>query len=114
MKLKDDFFERGSFIIGNGENACFWEDTWLGNSPLAHQYPSLYNIVQRKQVSVANVMSQMPLNIGFRQALTGSHASRWIHLYTRLMDIQLTTQPDVFKWGLTKFGLFTVKSMYLD
>jgi hypothetical protein len=22
----------------------FWKDTWLGNSPLAQQYPSLYNI----------------------------------------------------------------------
>jgi hypothetical protein len=41
MKLKDDFFERGSFIIGNGQNARFWEDTWLGSSPLAHQYPQL-------------------------------------------------------------------------
>jgi hypothetical protein len=30
------------------------------------------------------------------------------------MDIQLTTQPDVFKWGLAKSGLFLVKSMYLD
>jgi hypothetical protein len=48
MKLKDDFFERGSFTEGNGENACFWEDTWLGNAPLAYQYPSLYTIAQQK------------------------------------------------------------------
>jgi hypothetical protein len=44
MKLKDDFFEQGSFIIGNGVKDHFWKDTWLGNSPLAQQYPSLYNI----------------------------------------------------------------------
>jgi hypothetical protein len=57
MKLKDDFFERGSFTIGNGESARFWEDTWMGNLPLAQQYRSLYTIAQRKQVSVASVLS---------------------------------------------------------
>jgi hypothetical protein len=75
MKLKEDFFERGSFIVGNGESARFWEDTWLGNLPLAQQYPSLYIIAQRKQVSVALVLSQTPLNIGFRQALSGNRTS---------------------------------------
>jgi hypothetical protein len=70
MKIKEEFFERGSFQIGNGADTCFWEDTWLGNTRLATQYPSLYNIVQRKQVSVAYVMSQVPLNIGFWQALS--------------------------------------------
>jgi hypothetical protein len=59
-------------------------------------------------------LSQTPINIGFRQALSGTRANSWIHLCTRLMDVQLTTQPDHFKWGLTKSGLFTVKSMYLD
>jgi hypothetical protein len=114
MKLKEDFFERGSFTVGNGESAWFWEDTWLGNLPLAQQYPSLYTIAQTKQVSVALVLSQTPLNIGFRQALSGNRASRWIHLCSRLMYVQLTTHNDVFKWGLTKSGQYTVKSMYLD
>jgi hypothetical protein len=65
MKLKEDFFERGSFTIGNGESSKFWEGTWLGNFLLAQQYPSLYTIAQRKQVSLASVLSQTPLNIGF-------------------------------------------------
>jgi hypothetical protein len=34
--------------------------------------------------------------------------------HPRLMDVQLTTNNDVFKWGLTKSGQYTVKSMYLD
>jgi hypothetical protein len=114
MKVKDNFFERGSFNVGNGESIRFWEDTWLGGTPLAHQYPSLYNIVQRKQVSLANVMAQVPLNIGFRQALSGTRADRWIHLVQRLMNVYLTTQPDTFTWKLTTSGSFTVKSLYLD
>jgi hypothetical protein len=45
MKIKEDFFSRGSFKVGNREDTRFWEDTWLGNKSLAHQYPSLYSIV---------------------------------------------------------------------
>jgi hypothetical protein len=46
MKIKDDFFSRGYFNVGNGMDTKFWEDSWLGDKPLAQQYPSLYNIVQ--------------------------------------------------------------------
>jgi hypothetical protein len=49
MKVKDEFFDRGRFKVGNGENTSFWEYMWIGNYPLATQYPSLYNIVQRKK-----------------------------------------------------------------
>uniref|UniRef100_A0A453PUQ8 Reverse transcriptase zinc-binding domain-containing protein n=1 Tax=Aegilops tauschii subsp. strangulata TaxID=200361 RepID=A0A453PUQ8_AEGTS len=41
------FFNRTKFIVGNGTDTSFWEDTWLGETPLALQYPTLYNIVQR-------------------------------------------------------------------
>jgi hypothetical protein len=48
MRVKDDFFSIGFFKIGNGANTRFLEDTWLGKTPLAQQYPSLYNIVHHK------------------------------------------------------------------
>jgi hypothetical protein len=48
MKMKYDFFSRGQFQVGNGLETRFWEDSWLGNEPLSIQYPSLYNIVQKK------------------------------------------------------------------
>jgi hypothetical protein len=69
MRVKHDFFKRGVFKVGNGETVCFWENTWLGESPLAIQYPSLYNIVQRKNVLVSTVLEQTPLNIAFRRTL---------------------------------------------
>ena len=115
MKVKDDFFIRGSFTLGNGENIRFWEDTWLGDKPLSSQYPSSYNIVHRKQVSVADVLSQAPSpNLGFRRTPTGNKWTRWLHLVERLMRVNLTNQQDVFKWGLTNIGVFTVKSLYLE
>jgi hypothetical protein len=72
VKCKDEFFERGLFKVGDRVQTRFWKDTWLGNKPLATQYPSLYHTVQHKQVSVAHVLSHTPLNISFRQALMGN------------------------------------------
>jgi hypothetical protein len=65
MKVEEDFFSRGSFVVGNGDDTRFSKDRWLGYKSLANQYPSLYNIVHQKQVSVANVLSHNPLNVTF-------------------------------------------------
>uniref|UniRef100_A0A8I6Y312 Reverse transcriptase zinc-binding domain-containing protein n=1 Tax=Hordeum vulgare subsp. vulgare TaxID=112509 RepID=A0A8I6Y312_HORVV len=112
MRTKAAFFNRTRFIIGNGENTRFWEDTWLGAQPLALQYPLLYNIAQRKQTTVAAVLRQTPLNIQFRRALIGNRWVRWLHLVRRLMDISLSDYPDSIRWRLTTNGTFSVKSMY--
>uniref|UniRef100_A0A453PKH5 Reverse transcriptase zinc-binding domain-containing protein n=1 Tax=Aegilops tauschii subsp. strangulata TaxID=200361 RepID=A0A453PKH5_AEGTS len=74
MRTKDLFFRRTKFILGNGMTTRFWEDTWLGETPLATQYPSLYNIVQRKELYVGIVLQSTPLNIQFRRSLVGD---RW-------------------------------------
>ena len=55
------FLKFGTFIIRDGSQVRLCEDTWLGNSPLRDQYPQLYNIVRKKQDTVADVLStQIP------------------------------------------------------
>jgi hypothetical protein len=100
--------------VGDGTSVHFWEYIWLGDSSLANQYPSLYNIAQRKNVLVANVLSQSPLNIEFRRVLNGNKWNDWLHLCQRLMMVSLSNQLDKFVWKFTKTCVFTVKSMYLD
>jgi hypothetical protein len=39
---------------------------------------------------------------------------KWLLIVHGLMDVNLTTQQDVFVWKLTTSKLFTVKSLYLD
>jgi hypothetical protein len=114
MKVKEEFFARGSFQIWNGLHARFWKDVWLGQRALAHQCPSLYNIVIHKNVSVNLVLSSTPLNFGFWRTLDGSKWDEWMHLCNRLILVQLNDEPDRFVWKLTKSGIFTVKSMYED
>jgi hypothetical protein len=63
---------------------------------------------------VADVLSHNPLNIAFRRNVTSHKWNRWLHLVSRLMEVQLTPDQDSFKWNLTTSGVFSVKSMYLD
>ena len=65
MRVKASFFNRTKFIVGDGNDTRFWEDTWLGDTPLALQYPTLYRIVQRRDALVATIMQSIPLNIQF-------------------------------------------------
>jgi hypothetical protein len=114
MKVKEEFLTRGSFVVGNGMNTRFWEDIWLGDKSLAEEYPSLYNIVNHKNVTVENVLAANPLNISFRRTLNGNKWERWTHLLHRLILVQLNDNEDRFTWNLTESGVFSVKSMYND
>jgi hypothetical protein len=89
MQVKEEFFSRGNFKIGNRQRTRFWKGTWVGDAPLSNQYPDLYSIVHRKQVLVANALYHSPLNITFRRTLRGNKWTRWLHLMNRLMNILL-------------------------
>jgi hypothetical protein len=114
MKAKDDFFKRGSFTVGDGMKTRFWEDTWLGDTPLNIQYASLYNAATTKNVLVADVLGNVPLNIRFNRMLTGDRWDAWISLVRRLMAVHLSNEPDSFAWKLSSTGIFSVKSLYAD
>jgi hypothetical protein len=114
MGVKDEFFSRGSFTVGNGQSTRFWEDTWLGDRPLAEQFPSLYNIVRWRNVLVSDVLIGNPLNIEFRRNLSNDRMDVWLLLLQRLIRINLSADPDIFVWKLTTSGIFSVKSMYAD
>jgi hypothetical protein len=73
MNIKDSFIDLGPFKIKNVSQTRFWFDTWLGNKPLKDKFPSLFNIVRRKQDFVAQVLSSVPLNISFRRNLVGAN-----------------------------------------
>jgi hypothetical protein len=53
MEVKDLVLQRGRFRVQDGSQTRFWEDLWLGKDPLTVKYPNLFNIVRKKNVSVA-------------------------------------------------------------
>jgi hypothetical protein len=107
MAGRDEFLERGAFILGDRKDIHFWEDTWLGETLLSSQYHALYNLVSHKHVRVADVLSSTRLNIGFRRVLQDDKWDSWLNLVQQLMSVQLTNEPDRFKWRLTTSGFFS-------
>lgn len=94
MRTKAYFFNIGKCIFGNRNFTIFWEDTQLGETPLALKCPSLYNIAQRKEVFVGTVLSFVRLNIQFKRTLVGEQWYRRLHLVRRLMKVNLSDGPD--------------------
>jgi hypothetical protein len=78
-----------------------------------NRFPTLFNIVRRKQDSVAQVLSSSPLNISFRRNLVGVNLRYWHKIVASLHDVNLLEERDVSVWGLNTSGSFTVKFMYV-
>jgi hypothetical protein len=109
MKAKAGFLACGTFKVHNGENVRFWKNVWLGDKPLSEAYPTLLRIVKRKDDTVAKVLRSIPLNISFRRGLINANRIAWFDLVSRVVEVSLTNGQDVFRWSLTKNGLFMVR-----
>jgi hypothetical protein len=112
MKVKDTFLNLGSFILKKGTQIRFWEDRWLGSQPLMTQYPSLYNIVHKKDATVASVFEMVPLNVSFQRVLVGENLRLWHLLVLRVAHVELYGENGMFKWDLSMTGHFFVRSTY--
>jgi hypothetical protein len=114
MNGRDEFFQRGYFTVGDGQNIRFWEDPWLGKLSLADQYPSLYAIVNIKNKRVAEFWANNPLQITSKRVLRGEHWKAWLDLVSRLTNVQLSDESDKFTWNLTSSRKFRVKLLYAN
>jgi hypothetical protein len=112
MEVKKLMLERGRFKVQDGAQTRFWEDLWIGQEPLMQRFPSLYNIVRKKNATVAQVLSTTPLNVSFRRALVGDNWARWLQLVGSILNVSLCEQRDSFIWTSSK--CFSVKAMYKD
>jgi hypothetical protein len=67
MNIKDKFLSIGRLHLQDDKEIRFLEDIWLGNTSLKVQHPNLFNIVRRKNASVAEIFSSRPLNVFFEE-----------------------------------------------
>jgi hypothetical protein len=70
MKVKKNFLMHGSFRLNNGKQIRLWEDKCLGHYSFQQQYPSIYNIVRRRSVTVESILSTVSLNVYFHRFLS--------------------------------------------
>jgi hypothetical protein len=110
MEVKEHFLSKGRMVVHDGNQTRFWEDLWIGNEPFMNKYPTLYDIVRKKNATVANVLSTVPLSVSFRRGLSGANRDCWLELVSSVLEVQLDGREDSFAWGVGK--TFSVKSMY--
>ena len=82
---------------------------------LTHElkYCQLYNIVRKKQDTVADVLSTQIPNLSWLRDLIGNKLVMWNNLVSHLSTIDLSQERDGFKWNLDRTSVFSVKSHYL-
>ena len=96
MGVKDQFINLGWFRLNNGTQIRFWEDKWLGHQAFKTRYPNLYNVVRKKQATVAEVLQTAPLNVSFRRALVGTKLTERHSLVASIMHVTLNNMLDSF------------------
>jgi hypothetical protein len=67
---------------------------------------------EKENVSVAQVLSTIPLNVSFRRALVGDNWDMWLNLVGDVLMVNLNDRKDSFIWTANKN--FSVKNMYND
>ena len=72
MAIKDQFLRWGHFQVRDGQATRFWKDKWLTSRSLSERFPNLFNVVRNKSALVAQVFSDMNLNLAFRRIVTKS------------------------------------------
>ena len=112
MEVKEFLLDRGKFVVKNGKQVRFWEDWWVGHEPLMKQFPGLYNIVRKRNQTIASVFSRIPLNIAFRRTLMGDRLRQWNVLVSLVAHVNLGEIKDQFVWKVNQSSIFSVKSMY--
>nr|GEX63523.1 RNA-directed DNA polymerase, eukaryota, reverse transcriptase zinc-binding domain protein [Tanacetum cinerariifolium] len=98
--------------IGNGKDTFFWDDVWLGDTPLKYRFPRVYSLEVNKHADVASKMSQVNLSASLRRCPRGgAEQSQMGELIALLNDVVLGVMDDRWCWALDGMGEFSVASV---
>ena len=109
---KEHFYKYVRKNIGDGLNTRFWEDLWIGDTPLKLKFARLYSLTFRAGFAVAKVLKDDWVNVRFRRTLYGETLDQCNELKCLCMHVQLSDKKDRCKWILPKSCVFTVKPHY--
>ncbi|WMV40904.1 hypothetical protein MTR67_034289 [Solanum verrucosum] len=99
--------------VGNGRKTLFWNDIWMGQTPLRQQFPDIYILNQQKMAAIVEVKNEQGWNLIFRRFLNDLEMERLTQFYNTLEQAKnLTCEEDKLTWKLEKDGKFKVKSAY--
>ncbi|GJT49752.1 RNA-directed DNA polymerase, eukaryota [Tanacetum coccineum] len=114
MELKETsmFLKKRSadlYARRNGENTLFWEDIWHGDSALKMTHSRLFALELKKDIIVAEKMSNAYLNLSFRRLpRSGIKDEQYKNLVFVTFDVLLPQMHDRWSWSLNASGDFTI------
>ncbi|GJZ90351.1 RNA-directed DNA polymerase, eukaryota, reverse transcriptase zinc-binding domain protein [Tanacetum coccineum] len=115
MELKETsmFLKKRSadlYARRNGENTLFWEDIWHGDSALKMTHSRLFALELKKDIIVAEKMSNAYLNLSFlRLPRSGIEDEKYKNLVSVTSDVLFPQMHDRWSWPLNASGDFTIR-----
>ncbi|PWZ31893.1 hypothetical protein Zm00014a_023608 [Zea mays] len=70
------------------------------------QYPSLYNIIRPKNITIAKVFASFPPNLTWPTSLVGSKLIAWNDMRTPIEGIRSIQEEGLFYWNLSPNEVF--------
>lgn len=58
-----------AYIVGDGKSTSFWNDVWLGETPLKTQFPYIYSICACRDSTIEQAGADGDWNIQLRRSL---------------------------------------------
>ncbi|RLN34680.1 putative retroelement [Panicum miliaceum] len=112
-KVKHLFKWGALFKVKDGEKVSLWEDSWVNDSPLKHQFPSLYAFCEDPLATIADCWQDGEWDVNFRRTFSEEDMQLWEELLTVLHGVAMdSSQSDEVMWMLDKSRSFATKSMY--
>nr|XP_016506791.1 PREDICTED: uncharacterized protein LOC107824519 [Nicotiana tabacum] len=101
------------FILGNGGKIRFWEDAWLGHTPVKDQFSDFYNLSLRHNGAIADFYTSQGWNLSLRRNINDWEMERVGLLLQMLSNAVLDhNKMDSISWKSHSKGIFSVKSCY--
>uniref|UniRef100_A0A0A8YMZ7 Reverse transcriptase zinc-binding domain-containing protein n=1 Tax=Arundo donax TaxID=35708 RepID=A0A0A8YMZ7_ARUDO len=76
-KVKHLFKWGASYIVGNGKCISFWDDIWIGHTPLRVQFTRLYQICSKPKAWVSKCWNGAEWDIKFRRTFGSTETQLW-------------------------------------
>jgi len=106
LQVRDKFKWGATFSLGNGKSILFWEEVWIGDTPLRLEFPRLYDYCYNKTSLVSDCWVEGDWRIDFRRSLDQSDLTQWNHLLRVLAQTSISDTEDKVRWALEKKGGF--------
>ncbi|PNT65242.1 hypothetical protein BRADI_4g39257v3 [Brachypodium distachyon] len=101
-----------SILLGDGNKAKFWFDTWLNGIAPKDCAPLLFSLARGKLISVREGLTNGRWMRGLSRLDSEDVVHQFVFLWERIRDVHLSDAPDSITWNLNKSGIYTAKSAY--